>query len=409
MSDIMKHRTGIPSVGKRFAEQRQRAGQGRGNSGGGHSTKTRPQGEFDRFYPREEPCWINISPYSTYTYEVYDKEVREVVEVTTTWYEWKKHYVPRNRGKIDKYGKRKQMDFNCSAGSRKDRPCWGCAVRDNHFERMRAIEESKGYRPDEKPPVGWSSQFSLAITVMETIYAIPLRDKDGRARKSRAGDSLYRYMPAPFIEPEDGEKLGETYFGHRMHWTMGSEHLDMLLGFDEEMKNYCGNCADHMVATHTICPSCETTYALKEPLTGVALLKGRAKPRSCTACGEKQPHVMKYECPGCGEPKEGSLTGFDIRIYKEPLGENKSVLKVAAVRVPGSADAKVNARIQELIEHPLDLQSIFAPASLDNQKYILGDELTKGLTPAPKRKDTDEAETEGYVADDHEEGEGISY
>lgn len=392
--------------GRRRMEQNKR-------SGGGSKFA---EGQFDRFFPGETPIWINISPYSSYTQEIWDRQLKAVIEVTTTWYETQKHFVPRNKGRTDRNGKRIDTDFICSCGAHKDKPCWGCAIRTNHFKMLDKIEEEKGFRPDKPAPISRAPQFSLAITVMEKIYAVPLREKDGSLKKRKGnGQVIYRYTPAPYAELKmDDEDLStfKYQFGHRMHWTMGSEELSMLIEADDKMKNHCGNCASKLFATHMICPGCETATALPHPVSDIDLTQARQKLRTCSACGEKGPFMPKVECAECGDAVEGRLTSFDIRITRKKVAENKYVTEIVAIRVPGVPGNKEDhERAMSLIESPLNLAEIFATTPLDRQKYICGDELTRGLTPAPAKKDGEESaeepgDTESYGGDDADDGDG---
>lgn len=391
----------------RLGDQGRRRMQANQRSGGGGGKF--PDGQFDRFFPGETPIWINISPYSSYTQEIWDRQLKEVVEVTTTWYETQKHYIPRNKGRVDRNGKRVDTDFICSCGAYKDKPCWGCAIRTNHFSMLNKIEEEKGFRPDKPAPISRSSQFSLAITVMEKIYAVPLRDKDGAIKKRKGnGQIIYRYTPAPYAElkmDEDELSAFKYQFGHRMHWTMGPEELGVLIEADDKMKNHCGNCASKLFATHMICPGCETVTALPHSVSDIDLTQARQKLRSCSACGEKGPFVPKLECAECGDAVEGRLTSFDIRITRKKTSENKYITEIVAIRVPGVPGNKEDhERAMSLIENPLNLAEIFAPTSLDRQKFMCGEDLTKGLTPKPAKKDDEENEsdtdTESYGGDD---------
>lgn len=391
------------------------AAQGRdrlGKPGGGGGGGTRMvEGRFEAFYPRDVPCWINISPYSSYTYPIWDRDLGEIREVTTTWFEYRKHFVPRNRNRTNQKGKAMPKDFICSCGVDRSQPCWGCAVRNAFYKKLDAIEAKSGIRPKDEAPVSASNQFALGITIAERIYVMPVRDSNGSVRKTKNGDAIFRHIPAPFAE-ENSEvsELAEfgQVFGHRAHWSLGREHLEQLLSADDRLKSHCGNCAGQLMATHMICPSCETEIKLPEAVKGVDLDKARAKMRTCPACHEKTTFVPKYACPDCGDPKEGSLLSFDIRVMKEAVGDNKSVIHIVGVRMPGSPNPEIQQRLDELTQNPLKLDAIFAPTDLKYQKIVLGDGLTKDLSPVLKRKEEEE-ETESYAGDSEDDDSSITY
>lgn len=403
---------GAPRLGDQ-GRRRQEA-----NKRGGGSGKI-AVGQFDRFYPGETPIWINISPFALYQQEIYDRKEKAVVQTETTWYETQKHYIPRNKNRTHN-GKRVDADFICSAGPYRKHPCWGCAIRSNHYAKLDKIEQEKGVRPDTKAPISSMPQFSLGITVMEKIFAIPLRDSGGMVKKSKAtGQILYRYVPAPFAEAraDDIAELAQFkyQFGHRMHWTMGPEELGVLIESDDKMKNHCANCANLLFATHVICPGCETVHPIGKTVSGVDLTMERNKNRSCGACGEKGAFVPKVECAECGNGVEGRLTSFDIRITRKKTG-TKYLTEIVAIRVPGvPGNAEDHKRAMELIENPLNLAEIFVPKSLDTQKFLCGEELTKGLRPDLAVKKDDDApdeggDTESYAdeggGDEDDDGDG---
>jgi len=393
-----------------FGDQgRKRMEQGR-RSGGNRQF---PAGQFDRFFPGETPIWINVSPYSLYLQKIYDRNEKQVVDTETTWYESRKHYVPRNKGRKDNKGKRIDTDFLCSCGPFRTDPCWGCSVRANHFAMLDAVEAEKGVRPDKESPVGWSSQFSLAITIMEKIYEVPARNNDGSIRKAKSsGQIIYNYVPHPLaMVKHEGEDLNQFKhkFGHRVHWTMGTEHLDQLISYDAKLKNSCKHCASNLFCAKMICPGCETGTDIEMVSDADGSLSmARKIARTCTSCGEKGPFVPYLVCGECqregiGDAIEGRLTTFDLRLKREKIGDtNKSNLVVVAIRMPGvKNNLEDHKKVMEMIENPLDLASIFAPTGLDRQKFILGEELTRGLSPKPPKKEASAAdeETESYAQD----------
>lgn len=397
----MKTRSAGALGAPRLGDQGRRRMEANKRGGGGGKIA---EGQFDRFFPGVTPIWVNISPYAMYEQEIWDRQQKEVVLTKTTWFETQKHYVARNKGRVDRNGKRVDTEFVCSCGPYRKSPCWGCAIRSNHFAMMDAIEAEKGFRPDKEAPISRMSQFSLAITVMEKIYAIPLRNKDGTIRKSKAnGAIIYRYMPAPIAEARDDIEESELasfkyQFGHRMHWTMGPQELGVLIEADDKMKNHCANCAEKLFATRMICPDCDTRVDLGSAVQDIDLTQARNKVRTCTACGSKGTFVPEIQCAECGEAVEGRLTSFDIRITRKKVND-KYITEIVAIRVPGVPGNKADHdRAMELIQNPLNLAAIFAPTSLDRQKFICGDELTKGLKPdlaVVKDDDSGEDDTTG--------------
>lgn len=354
---------------------------------GGSARRGIATGTFDRFYPHETACWIHISP-TFFSYEIYDRDQREVVAVETTWLETIQHYVPK-----------KKQSFVCSSGPHMDKPCWGCATTRAHYEKLDRIKEQQGFRPDEKPPIGKSSQFSLAITVMEPIYEIPLMEKDGSTpRKSKSGQKIYRYVPGPFMDDDFMERYTPT-FGRRMHWSMGQENLNQLISSaGPQLKHHCLNCADSMFATALICPNCETTRELPDLLDGEDLVLAATKERVCTTCKESAAFVPVYGC-ACESPKSGgSLLSFDIRVKRTKVGDKSSLVSIVGVRTPThlnkSNPKEVRDSLTDMVENPLNLVDIFSPTPLKMQEAWVGSDLIEGLSPEPRKSKS--TETEDY-------------
>ena len=398
-------------LGPRISDQAKKRTANNGQRGGGSKWSMAP-GQFDRFFADERPCWIHIHDI-VHEQQVYDRAEKEVITTRTTWFESNKHFIPRNKGKFDAKGKKKQQDFICSCGPFKKDPCWGCVYRTAFYAKLDAIAEEKGFRPDTKPAVGRSTQFSLSLTIMEKIFAVPLRDKEGNVRKARnSGNIIYRYVPAPFADTEeDAAEVGQNFrhhFGHNMHWTMGTEHLEMLGKFDDDLRTYCGNCASKMLCSKMLCTSCETPMTI-ETLEGEDINIERKKIRTCKSCGDKCEFFPVYDCPDCGEPKEGRLTLFDIRIMKEKVGEKKSVLRVLAVRMPGAKDDAGRARIKELLDSPLDLSKIFTPTPVEIQAKLLGEDLLEGLSLTAGKDSVGDTESYAGGEDSGDEEEGVAF
>jgi hypothetical protein len=363
MTESFMKLRGRGTLGNRFGDQRRTPS--KESQGGGAPRSRIPDGKFDSWWPTEKAIWINISPHQGYRQHVYDRELREVVETETTWFEYYSHWVPA-----------RQRKFICSCGVHRNKPCYGCARRQYHWDRMDAVEAEKGFRPKDLPDVGRAVNFGLGITIMEEIYTIPKQNKDGTPHRTKAGKPIYKHIAAPLAELEEGSGVNyPTQFGHRAHWSLGLGQRDQLLAWDDTLRGRCGHCASHLFAIARVCPDCEAVVKEAKPIKGVDLSEYRAKEFRCKACTYQGAWSVQYACPDCGSAAEGGLTQFDLRIRKVKMTD-KSVLELLEIRVPSSDEA-----VQKLIMTPLHLEEIFTPDSLEIQKMILGDKAT-GIDPA---------------------------
>lgn len=396
MSSLMKQRDASAFGGSRLATQGQQIRTSSNGGGGGRYA----EGEFDRIYPREVALWFRIVPSQSWEQDVWDSEQQAVVRVKRTWYQSLKHYFARTKRTVQ-----------CSCGPHNDRPCYGHAIRRKHFDTMRAIEERTGIRPKDEAPVSTGNQYSFSVMACETILSLPAIDrKTGQVRRSKKGEIIYNHIPKPWVDPVQITPSTPQTWGRRYHMSFGKTHLLQLLQFDDEMRDYCKNCATQMYATGFYCPDCTTQSDLEEPAAGEDLVQFRKRAYRCI-CGYEGPMEPILVCDGCGNPEEGKLTDFEIRMKKEKTGENTSILKIVEVRMPlsrlpASVTAEDKARIIEQLNNPLDLLKIFRPASLDEQRKIFGD-LCKDIDPRPPQA-KQESDTSSYAADDDDANEDES-
>lgn len=382
----MKMRTGVATGGLTGRIPSNRGG----GYGGGGGQRTMVAGQFETFWPGETPIWVAIAP-TTFTYDTWDREIREVISVETTWYEVKQHYCGWRKGKPG------QKSFNCSAGAHKDRACYGEAIVNAHYQEMRRIKEQTGVEPKTKPAVSTSSFYALAVVIAEYVFKLPLLDaQTGQPRKSKNGSPLFRYTPEPMVSEEVAEAhAAAVTFGHSMHWALGTEHMTQLIDWGTRLEHFCmtPGCATEMSVHTLICPECEGTKQLRAKVRGGSLSVELGKTRTCTDCGysgQFNTGWNSYECSGCNNPTMGGgLLGFELQIQKVQTGEKSSRLDVVGVRTPTQHNPASNPndseRMAKLVANPLDIMAIYAPTPLNQQKAMLGDDPRfVGLSPEPR-------------------------
>lgn len=363
------------------------------------------EGEFDRLDLCDIAVWVHISPFQSYTYEISEKNEAGdwvVIETTTTWYEYLKHFIPAGNA-APKF--RNGMAFTCSCGAGRSQPCYGCALRKKHWDWVSAYRrEHNGDEPKKAAPVSIFSQFALGVTLMEEVYSIPAMDKKGKPKTTKAGAIIYNHLPEPWADEDSLPANCSHSFGRRMHLSLGKEQMFALLEENTRLRNYCANCAEEMVALGVICPECGAKHEFKQPITGEDLVIARSKNRRCNDCrwegtgdGAEESWVFDLDCPGCGEPEEGGLVRFDLRLKLVKVGETNQ-LKIVGLRVPTT-----DPEVQKMIENPLNVKNIFAPASLTRQAELFKEDLIRNLDPA---KSSGAALARGYSDTGTESAEG---
>jgi hypothetical protein len=352
------------------------------------------EGQYNSFYPNaEKALWWALCPEQSWTFDQYNRETGEVETVQDSFYfGYINHRVQMNK-----------QNFQCSAGAHKDCPCWGCGVRAHFYDKQRAIEDATGVRPKGEAPISGMPQYAMAGVLLETIAKIELKDKDGKPRLTKAGAKILKEVPTRMLPPAESKKLkaeGATTFGMRTHYSTGIRHLNSLSGFDKEMANYCGHCAEALTAQEFACPECATTQPFTDedgqPLSGQNLMEMRGTDLQC-ACGYTGPLEPVLECT-CGKPVEGRLMDFALRLISEKVDETSRVLKYTEVRTIKSFVDKYPA-VAEMLSTPLPISEIFAPTPVEMQRWRVPEALRgDGVSPAPRlRKDgSAEAPAEAY-------------
>ena len=343
-------------------------------------------GRFARWWPREDKAlWIAICPTQAWTYQMYDRDAREVKTFENQyWYGAVLH-----RARIGQ----KTVSFYCSAGPYKDQPCWGCGVQNHHWDWVRAQEESTGVKPNKQSPVSAMPEFTMSIVVLEQITKVPVRNPDGTPRMSKAGKPIVNDVPLPLLPPEEAKAAkdkGVISFGLSMHWSNGIMGINELQVFDRQFQNRCANCAGELSCSHMGCPDCGQPYQVvddpSEPATGEDLLQLREAPYECD-CGYKGVLLPDLQCK-CGEPESGSLVSFALQVKTSKVSENKRVLQIVGIKPLQSFVTKYPA-VEDLLLKPLEIDKICAPERLESQLRIIPEHMRgDGVTPMPKGKET---------------------
>lgn len=376
MSGFIKARA-IPTGSRSFGDQARRAA---GMAARGSFRVI--DGQYNGFYPREEKAlWFALCPTQAWSFDIYDREAGEVVHLDDQlYYAYVNHRVAASG-----------RNFQCSAGAHKDKPCWGCGVR-NHFYEMKELKRQKtGIDAKGEAPISAMTQYAFAGVLLENVAKVPSLDKNGNVKKKRNGEVIMKDMPLGLLPKNQRESLkqeGATSFGLRVHYSTGITHLNALIGFDEDMKNYCANCAQQLYAHLLACPECgETMKEVDEEggvLQGQALKEVREVDYKCE-CGYYGPLLPLVECD-CGNAQEGKLVDFAIKLISEKVGEKQRNLRFTDVRLISSFVEKY-PDVQDMLDKPLALNEIFAPTRLESQTYMVPENMRgDGVSPAPRAK-----------------------
>lgn len=371
----------IPTSARSFGDQAKRALQAAQRGGGNFKPV---EGQYASFYPRKEKAlWFALCPTQSWTWEIYDREAGEVVKRDDQlFYAYVSHRVASN-----------SRSFQCSAGAHKDKPCWGCSVRNNFYEQKRLKEEATGVDMKGEAPINAMVQYGIAGVLLENIAKVQAVDGNGKPRMSKGGQPIIKEVPTPLLPIEEAKRLkaaGATTFGQSVHYSTGITHFNAITGFDDELKNHCANCGDMLTAVEMVCGECGTTQSFTDEndevvtLQGQSMAEARKADLSCSECGYHGEMTPVIQC-ACDNPTEGKLLDFAIRLISRKVGEKQTVLEYVDAK-PVKFFVEKHPHIAEMLANPLKLNEIFAPTPLGGQQYMVPENLRAGLSPAPRPK-----------------------
>ena len=353
-------RTGSRAFGQRAKERQKR-------NRGGQRYET-VAGTFDYLKLGDMPIWLRIQQ-QLYTYMTFNRETKEVEEVVDDMHlEYPQHWCAEIWRMI-----------LCSSGPYKKEPCYPCAVEaqcwKEHWEKVDELKKM-GMDAEIKKKIRMRRvvKNALAVTGTDRYFEVPLLDNKGQIRKTKKGDTITRLVAEPLCDKAQLSRPSQN--GHNMHWSYPNRNQKQLERFNEELAGNCANCATPMTTSKLICADCGTVdIEFDEPIGGEEFRQLRAETIQCGTChGEDVIAVL--DCSGCGEPEEGGVMDFDLRLRLEPVDEKNSDLILVDFRVPDYDD-----ELMKRYETPLDLVAIMKPTPIKLQEKMLGD-LAADLDPS---------------------------
>jgi len=362
----------------------------RAGAGGGGFKQI--EGQYDRLKLGDNPIWLRFSPDQLYAQVLWHRELKALITTGTPehparqWFEAVTHYC--------KAGNR---PFNCSSGPARDKPCRGCATRKKFYDLLDAkreaakaageeeeteVTEAGTKRKRPEPPVQISSKFVMSVTVLEKILELP-KMKGGQPQMAKdSGKAITEFIPGPLAGLSPVKLQGaQGEIGRNYHFGVGPQHLSQLGAIDETLWNYCASCAHELQASTFVCAQCDTEVFKHDGVfTGEDLSTMRKEVFRCGNCQYEGKAIPIVECTHCENPVEGSNFAFDLRLksVKDPEDDKKSTIQLVGIRLPDYEKhygPVAGERLWGLVMTPLDIPAIYAPDSVDRQKWALPADL----------------------------------
>lgn len=160
----------------------------------------------------------------------------------------------------------------------------------------------------------------------------------------------------------------EKIFGKKVHWSIGSGHLNELAGFITEIERDCANCGGILEEAAYECAECGTLYLdmLSTDLDDKAITSFVSRKHECPECKHVGYPLRQFECNGCQDPESTSI--FDCTLEIKRQGEGTQ----SRLQIPRWYEEDLPADLDPDIDtKPSQFKRVFAPDPFEVQAKIL--------------------------------------
>lgn len=315
----------------------------------------------NRFVPSEDyPDEILLVPAEYETPIVNEHD--EVEHVMTEYFFYRQHYDSRRR----KYA-------HCSGGSfyrNRDRadPCLGCFI---NRELTVWGDDGKIARDSH---VSYARPMRAFTIIHFHRYHWVEQERDGRPVLNPNSNKPYMEW-LRCLEPTGDrcwmcEQQKKSTDARRLHWSLGPVHHNSLEHHNSRISANCTNCGMTKSISWEawVCPECG--YAHVEKDTTKLSIKDIdeliMKPITCPSCGVRAFPKEEYYCEGCS--KSGTrMNIFDRRLLVHKETQMSSDGKQTVIHIDNGPVEKTPAEDYKGLYEPMDLDTIFAPDTLEAQ------------------------------------------
>ena len=232
-------------------------------------------------------------------------------------------------------------------------------------------------------------------------HLVPQFEDNGKPKMkdeyNEAGQKTGKQVQVKYKEPCLGRRCDlckekvEKVFGKKVHWSMGSGHLEAFTGFIVEVEKQCV-CGGDLEPILYECGNCAHAFIDMETtdLDDAQLNDRICEEEKCPKCGHFGLMLEQFECSSesCEDPEPTSIFDVDLSIKRHGEGTNSTVQVVSFKRKELSED------LITLYREPYKFDQIFTGDPLDIQAKIL-------RVDNPYGKEEVKEHSEGY----EEEGE----
>lgn len=229
-------------------------------------------------------------------------------------------------------------------------------------------------------------------------HLVPVLDDKGNPKLyqkgERKGQPIYDRLECEGRRCPHCKEGHEKVFGKKVHWSMGSGHLQNLAGIIEEVEKDCANCGTSGSLTPLTyeCSKCGEVFVDMErtEMSDEEVYEFSAQVVKCDNCGNEDYPLKQFDCSNCQDPKPTSI--FDVDLDIKRTGEGTQ----STVQVARTYNTELSEDLIKLAGEPFNFKDVFAPDPFEIQAKSL-----KVRNPYGKGDSKPSEHTEDY-----EEGEG---
>ena len=234
--------------------------------------------------------------------------------------------------------------------------CLGCAERDSGAE-----------------DVSWSLRHAFNGIHLAWYHLDPVTDDNGKPifykTGERKGEQIMRKVECEGRRCAYCKDDVEKVYGKKVHWSIGSGHLNDLAGFVSEIEKDCASCGEGRLEEVTYeCSECGYIFIdiATTDLEDKAIASYVAHKRECPECQSVDYPMRQFECDQCQDPESTSV--FDCTLEIKRQGEGTQ----STIQIPRWACEELPAELDDtIVVSPRQFKRVFTPDPFDIQAKIL--------------------------------------
>jgi len=219
--------------------------------------------------------------------------------------------------------------------------------------------------------ISWSMRHAFNVLHLAWYHKVPVFDENGRPKKyskgKRQGEQITDDIECEGRRCQYCKEGLEKFFGRRVHWSLGSGHMNELAGIIVEIEKSCANCGEGRLEVISYeCEKCGHPIIdmASTDLDPKAINSFVSRKRECPKCGHNAVPLRQAECDKCQDPIPTSIFDCELEIKKQGEGTNSTI------QVPRWTVAEIPEELKELCK-PFVFKKVFQPDPFEVQAKIL--------------------------------------